>query len=315
MRRSLAAIPLAALVLSTTVACGDDSPSGSTPSDTEAIQGLTVTGDFGKEPTVKVDGLNVDKTQTATLIEGDGAEVTKDTSVKFRFYAANGTSGKQLASNYSDPDPQTLDLATPGPFGKALIGAHVGDRVAVAEPVTEMLAGGDAAPPEGLTKKDDVVLVFDLLEEVQPPLDGPKGTKVTPPADAPTVVEKGGDVTGFDFATAAAKPPTKLQVIPLIEGDGAVVKEDDQLTVDYFGAVYGKRTAFDESYSKEPVTFPLTKGQLIDGWVQGLQGVKVGSRVMLVIPPEQGYGEKGSPPNIPPNATLVFVIDVLGANL
>ena len=61
--------------------------------------------------------------------------------------------------------------------------------------------------------------------------------------------------------------------------------------------------------------FALAKGQLIDGWVEGLQGVKVGSRVMMVIPPEQGYGKKGSPPSIPANATLVFVIDVLGANL
>ena len=149
-----------------------------------------------------------------------------------------------------------------------------------------------------------------------PPLAGPEGGAVDPPADAPTVVEEDGDVTGLDFTDAPAKPPKKLQVIPLIEGDGAEVAKGDQLTVDYFGAVWGETKPFDDSYSRgEPTEFGLTKGGLIDGWVEGLPGVKVGSRVMLVIPPEQGYGKEGQPPTIPGNATLVFVIDVLGANL
>jgi peptidylprolyl isomerase len=158
--------------------------------------------------------------------------------------------------------------------------------------------------------------VFDVIEQVQPPLDGPEGEPVDPPADAPAVVEEDGKVTGLDFTDAPAKPPKELQVIPLVEGEGAEVAEDDQLTVDYFGAVYGETKPFDDSFSRgEPTTFGLSKGSLIDGWVEGLQGVTVGSRVLLVIPPDQGYGKKGQPPAIPGGATLVFVIDVLGANL
>jgi peptidylprolyl isomerase len=313
MRRSLAAIPLAALVLSATTACGDNS--GDTTAASDSIKGLTVSGKFGAEPTVKVDGLDVTKPETATISSGDGAEVAKDDSVRFRFYAADGSNGQVIASNYKDPEPSKLALGTPGPFNEYLVGSHIGDRVAVALPVKD-LVGKDQAPPPGLKRKDDLVLVFDVIDEVQPPLDGPKGDAVKPPADAPTVVEKDGDVTGLDFTDAPAKPPKKLQVIPLIEGDGPEVKEGDQLTVDYFGAVWGESTAFDDSYSRgEPAEFGLTKGGLIDGWVEGLQGVKVGSRVMLVIPPDQGYGKKGSPPKIPGNSTLVFVIDVLGANL
>ena len=316
MRRSLAAVPLAALVLSATTACGDDSGnSTSAAPKTDAIAGLTVSGKFGAEPDVKVDGLDVSKPETGTIIAGTGAEVAKDDSVRFRFYAADGSNGQVVASNYKDPEPSKLALSTPGPFNEYIVGTHIGDRVAVALPVSD-LVGKDQSPPPGLKRTDDLVLVFDVIEEVQPPLDGPKGTPVDPPADAPAVVEKDGDVTGLDFSDAPAKPPKKLQVIPLIEGDGAEVAEGDQLTVDYFGAVWGKAKAFDDSYSRgEPTEFALAKGQLIDGWVEGLQGVKVGSRVMLVIPPAQGYGKKGSPPSIPGNSTLVFVIDVLGANL
>jgi peptidylprolyl isomerase len=314
MRRSLAAVPLAALVLSVTTACGDDG-GDTTATASDKIEGLTVTGDFGKEPKVTVDGLDVTKSETGTIIEGDGAEVAKDDSIRFRFYAADGTNGKVVASNYSDPEPSQLSLSTPGPFNEYIVGAHIGDRVAVALPVKD-LVGKDQSPPPGLKRTDDLVLVFDVIEQVAPPLDGPEGDPVDPPADAPAVVEKDGDVTGLDFTDAPAKPPKKLQVIPLIEGEGAEVAEGDQLTVDYYGAVWGEKKAFDDSYSRgEPTQFSLAKGSLIDGWVEGLQGVKVGSRVMLVIPPDQGYGKKGSPPTIPGDATLVFVIDVLGANL
>jgi peptidylprolyl isomerase len=314
MRRSLAVVPLAALVLSATTACGDDS-GDTTAAASDAIKGLTVTGDFGKEPDVSVDGLDVAKPETGTIIKGDGDEVTKDDSIRFRFYAADGTNGNVVASNYKDSEPSKLSLETPGPFNQYIVGSHIGDRLAVALPVKDLVGEGQSPPP-GLKMKDDLVLVFDVIEQVAPPLDGPKGNPVDPPADAPTVVEKDGDVTGLDFADAPAKPPKGLQVIPLVEGDGAEVAEGDQLTVDYFGAVWGETKPFDDSYSKgQPTEFALAKGQLIDGWVQGLAGVKVGSRVMLVIPPKLGYGKQGQPPTIPGNSTLVFVIDVLGANL
>ncbi len=317
MRRSLAAVPLAALVLSATTACGDDSADGGdTPTaTTDAISGLTVTGKFGAEPKVEVDGLDVEESETGTIIAGDGEEVTAEDSIRFRFYAADGANGQVVASNYNDPEPSQLALDQPGPFNEYIVGSHIGDRLAVALPVKELVGEGQSPPP-GLKKNDDLVLVFDVIEQVQPPLDGPEGEPVDPPADAPTLVEEDGTVTGLDFSGAPAKPPAELQVIPLIEGEGAEVKEGDALTVDYLGTVYGEKEPFDDSYSRgEPTQFTLAKGQLIDGWVEGLQGVKVGSRVLLVIPPEQGYGKEGSPPKIPGGSTLVFVIDVLGANL
>jgi len=321
MRRRLAAACLSALLLTAT-ACGsgDDSGDGSTDGTTSrssgSIDGLTVTGDFGKEPTVEVDGMDVDAAESEVLVEGDGQRLDDGSAALYRFVIANGDTGKNVASNYQDNDPQRMVVSDqPAAIKDAITGQRIGSRVAVAMPVEDLL-GEQGAPQVGLEAGGDLVLVFDLLEAAQAPLDGPQGKEVKPPADAPTVVEKDGEVTGLDFSSAPANPPKKLQVIPLVNGDGTPVKEGDTVTVDYLGAVWGKGDQpFDQSYSSAPATFTLAEGSLIDGWVQGLQGVRAGSRVMLVVPPKLGYGAEGSGDQIPPDSTLVFVVDVLGVNL
>lgn len=319
-----ALLSLAALVLLATAGCGDsgtdakpdggsDEGSGSTPAATDVVEGLSVTGDFGKKPTVKVDGLDVDAVQSSVVIEGDGAEVTEKSSVKYRFYVGNGTTGKEIQSNYAENEPATLALGgISEKIRGEIIGKSIGDRVAVAMPVTDLF-GKEGSPEQGLKPTEDLVLVFDLLEEAEAPLDGPQGTAVDPPADAPQVVEEDGKVVGVDFSAAPKQPPTELQVIPLIEGEGAKLKKSDQIVADYLGVVWGAKQPFDDSYSRgEPLNLPL--GNLVKGWGQGLEGVSVGSRVLLVIPPELGYGGQEQE-GIPADSTLVFVVDVLGANL
>jgi peptidylprolyl isomerase len=110
-------------------------------------------------------------------------------------------------------------------------------------------------------------------------------------------------VTGVDA-------PEELVVTPVLEGDGEAVQAGDTITIHYTGVLASDGTEFDSSWGRgEPATFPLTN--LIQGWQQGLEGVTVGSRVILQVPPELGYGAEGSPPTIPADADLVFVIDVL----
>ena len=308
MRRRLVTTITVAQAVAGTAACGSDSE----PTADPALEGLTVTGDFGKEPTVKVDGFDVDAAESQELIEGDGAEIGKESYVMYHGLIVKGADGEILQSSFEQPDTQEMVVARqPELISDAVVGAHIGSRVAVAAPIEELVGKGGAAQV-GLTAADDVIFVFDLIEEGEAPLTAPEGEEVDPPADAPKVVEKDGNLTGLDFSDAPAEPPTKLQVIPLIKGDGEVVKENDVVTLDYLGAVWGEDVPFDESYSGEPRPFQLAKGQLIDGWIEGLDGVKVGSRVMLVIPAELGYGPQGKPPDIPGGSTLVFVIDVLG---
>jgi len=108
-------------------------------------------------------------------------------------------------------------------------------------------------------------------------------------------------------------PPKTLITKDLIVGTGAEAKSGESLTVNYVGALYKGGKVFDASWRrKEPFTFVLGKNQVIAGWDKGLQGMKVGGRRLLIIPATLGYGAKGAGASIPPNAALVFVVDLLG---
>jgi peptidylprolyl isomerase len=107
-------------------------------------------------------------------------------------------------------------------------------------------------------------------------------------------------------------PPKQLETQELEEGSGAEAKAGDEVTVQYVGVGFKSGEEFDSSWSRsEPFGFSLGAGEVIPGWDQGVEGMKVGGRRELVIPPELAYGEAGAPPAIGPNETLVFVIDLL----
>jgi peptidylprolyl isomerase len=106
--------------------------------------------------------------------------------------------------------------------------------------------------------------------------------------------------------------PTQLQVKDLKTGTGAEAKPGDQVSVQYIGVLYDNGSKFDSSYDHgQPFSFKLGGGQVIPGWDQGVAGMKVGGRRELIIPPDLAYGAQGQPPTIPPNAALVFVIDLV----
>jgi peptidylprolyl isomerase len=106
-------------------------------------------------------------------------------------------------------------------------------------------------------------------------------------------------------------PPKELEVKDLVEGEGDEAVAGDSVSVDYVGVNYKSGKEFDSSWSRsEPFTFALGAGEVIPGWDQGVQGMKIGGRRELIIPPELAYGSAGSPPAIPPNETLIFVVDL-----
>jgi peptidylprolyl isomerase len=106
--------------------------------------------------------------------------------------------------------------------------------------------------------------------------------------------------------------PTTLVTKELIKGTGPEAKAGQPVTVNYVGVLYKGGKEFDSSWKRsEPFAFTLGKSQVIKGWDQGVAGMKVGGRRELIIPAELAYGKSGSPPTIPPNAPLVFVVDLL----
>ncbi len=110
-------------------------------------------------------------------------------------------------------------------------------------------------------------------------------------------------------------PPKQLEVKDLVEGSGEEANSGNEVTVDYVGIDYKSGKEFDSSWSRnEPFTFTLGAGEVIPGWDQGVEGMKEGGRRELIIPPELAYGSAGSPPAIPPDETLIFVIDLREVN-
>ncbi|NHN54803.1 FKBP-type peptidyl-prolyl cis-trans isomerase [Calidifontibacter sp. DB0510] len=110
-------------------------------------------------------------------------------------------------------------------------------------------------------------------------------------------------------------PPTELVIEDITEGDGPVAEAGHQIKAHYVGVAWSTGEEFDASWNRgAPLEFQLGVGQVIPGWDQGIQGMKVGGRRKLVIPPQLAYGERGAGGAIGPNETLIFVVDLVATN-
>lgn len=299
-----------AIVLS---GCGEETPS--TPAS--GLTGVTVTGtDPKKAPTVKVDApLELTRTTSEVVKEGTGAAVAKDDLVSIQAVLVNGTDGKEVTSTWQQ-GPVGLDLEDQSLFASfksQIPGKKIGSRIVIAS--TPADAYGDTGNQQlGITKDDPVVFVVDLVSATKV-LDEAQGKAVAPKKGLPTVTMNPGKPATITVPKGA-KAPTETVVQPLVEGEGAETKKGQTIRVAYTGALWRNGEVFDSSANRpeQPYfEFPLGGGQVIKGWDEGLVGQKVGSRVLLVIPPKDGYGEAGSGDKIKGTDTLVFVVDVLAA--
>ncbi len=137
----------------------------------------------------------------------------------------------------------------------------------------------------------------------------------TTPKQSQSTAKKPGQAankTKPKVTVPSGPPPKKLEIEEIEEGSGTTAKAGNTVSVQYVGVGYESGEEFDASWDRgEPFTFQLGAGMVIPGWDQGVEGMKVGGRRELIIPPELAYGETGSPPAIGPNETLIFVIDLL----
>ena len=110
------------------------------------------------------------------------------------------------------------------------------------------------------------------------------------------------------------EPPADLEITDIWEGDGKVAGPGDTVRVHYVGVAFSTGEEFDASWNRgEPLEFRLGKGQVIAGWDEGVQGMKVGGRRQLVIPPGLAYGNRGAGNRIRPGETLIFICDLVSA--
>ena len=146
----------------------------------------------------------------------------------------------------------------------------------------------------------------------QPPQTTPPAFE-TQPAPAP---EEGGDLTDTSTKPTVdvpeGPPPEELKTEDIVKGDGRAARAGDMLAVEYVGVSYATGEEFDSSWdSPEPFVFELGAGNVIEGWDEGLEGMREGGRRQLIIPPDMAYGPAGQPPVIGPDETLVFVVDLV----
>jgi peptidylprolyl isomerase len=120
------------------------------------------------------------------------------------------------------------------------------------------------------------------------------------------------DITRPEIDFPGGEPPTELRITDIWEGDGTAARSGNRVTVHYVGVAYSTGEEFDASWNRgDPLQFQLGAGHVIAGWDQGLQGMKVGGRRQLIIPPDLAYGDRGAGHAIAPGETLIFVCDLV----
>jgi peptidylprolyl isomerase len=280
---------------------------------------ISVSGNFGKTPTVKLKSPigTVTTTQRTVIKAGTGAVASKNKNVTADFVIYNGTTGKELTSTGFDGKtvPFTMDTAKylPG-LVKTLECSRVGTRVVGVIPPADAFKS-TGSTDLGVGAKDEMVFVADVVS-VKPaspaPLKSAKGTAVAPQAGFPTVVFSSKGLPTVTVPSGAQ--PSAFQEEVLIRGKGAKVGSDANVIVNYQLVLWrtGKVVAGNDTWAAGQ-TATFNTGQVVPGFKQALEGQTVGSRVVVVIPPALGYGTTGnSTAGILPTDDLVFLVDILG---
>jgi peptidylprolyl isomerase len=253
--------------------------------------------------------LNAEAVQSRVVVEGDGPVFTGRNLVEFEFAGYNGGSGQLIQQSNFDGTETPSGFFGPGQvpnFCEALAGAKEGSRVVAILP-PEQAHSGQGVPALGVGPADAFVFVIDLKRVF---MERATGSSVAPEAGFPSVVTTPEGIPGVTIPNSPA--PTELKVAQLIRGEGEVVQKGQLVTMHYSGFVWEGSEKFDSSWdSGQPAQFQMQDGALIEGFLSAVVGQTVGSQVIAVIPPGLGYGDAGAG-TIPPGATLVFVIDILG---
>jgi len=301
---------------------GPDAAADCTPAKSgKASSSVTVTGDFGKKPTVKIDDpLTAKKTERTVVSAGDGTVARAGYDITAEFSVFNGTTGEAIDATDYDKKPVawTLDDKLIVGFTKTLKCSTAGSRV------VGVIAPEDGIAPAnleslGLTDKDSLVIVADLLTAKKPvkaeaPLPKADGADQPLPDGFPDIkVSIADDKIGTPTLTLpGGDAPTELKLAVLKKGDGAEVGKGVDVVVNYTGMNWATQEVFDSSWERgEPSTF--NTAEVIPGFTQALEGQKVGSQVLVVIPPALGYGSAadGSTSDLA-DQTLVFIVDIVG---
>lgn len=314
VRKTVTPFVVLALASLTLVGCGASPEAGGdcerTTSPGAATEMVTVTGAATAAPRIDAyTPIAASTTQWTDLAEGSGTPITSDSQLAaLDLTILDGRTGEKLAatpydgtnatvypiSRWSQSFPAlatSLECARPGARVLTVVGPDGYDAAALAA--------------LGLQGNDTLVVVTDVRRVYLGKADGED--EFVAANDLPQVVRAPDGRPGIIVPDRT--PPADLQVRVLKEGSGEAVSADAPVRLAYTGVLWADRSVFDTSWDSEPRS--IVPSQTVPGFAQALEGQRVGSQLLIVIPPELGYGAAGSG-RIPADSTLVFVVDILG---
>ena len=313
MRRIAAALIAPLIAVAVLAGCGGSSSPAASSSPNASV---TATSGFGTAPTVKIPAAKAgDNLYTKTETQGSGQPLGKTGAFlgNYVVYIWSGTKHSLALSTYT-ASPQVLSTSLLPGLKTALVGQKMGSRVLAVLP-PKYGYGSEGNPEVGITGTDTLVYVVDIIKSYAATQSAHGTTESNGGGGLPTVTSASG--TAPTVQIPASSPPGSLQVKTLIKGSGPAVTKGQEVVTQYVGVNWRTKTVFDSTWQRgTPFGFQLDASppQIIPGWDDGLLGVTVGSRVMLVIPPADGYGSSGnSSAGINGTDTLVFVIDIIDA--
>lgn len=303
--RPIAALSVAALSAVLLAGCGSSgspeaSPTGSAAdlcasaaSSGAASDAITVDGEQGTESTAAFTApLDVTEIQRTVLAEGD-EQLTGGEFVEYAYAVFDATTGEKLGSQGYQPGETLPIQVSPDSNGQLFGCSGPGSRIVATNPATESTPA--------------VVYVLDVISVVS---TAATGESQTPVEGLPTVAladdgEPTVELPDGDIPTAFAKETLK-------KGDGLTVAVGDTVLVQYYGVSWDTGENFDKSWGKQPFTFTVGSG-VVQGFSDAVVGETVGSQVLAVLPPAAAYGEGEINDADLKGQTLVFVVDILGA--
>lgn len=315
MRRISAALLVPVAAALTMAGCGSSGSSGSSASNPNSD--VKVTGSFGKAPEVTIPAEKAgSKLDITTPIQGSGPALKTgdDVLANLAIYVWSGTKHKLLDSTF-----KTIPQILPSQIGlkglaAAVKGQKIGSRVVAVVPPADGY-GKQGNSQIGVSGTDTTVWVIDLIRPFSP----------TQAASGKTVSSGGGSLPSVKNSAAGpvvtipkkGTPPGKLVSKTLIQGTGPKLQPGETVVAQYVAVNWRTKQVFNSTWPSSqsagtPFSFTLGSGGAIPGFIKGLTGANVGSRMMVVIPPAEGYGKSGQPQaGIKGTDTLVFVVDIL----
>ena len=288
-----------------TSASPSSTASSSSSSSLVQMTGIKASGEVGKKPTVTFDSTpyTVPDGGYAILQEGNGETLEEGDRICMQSVAISAKTGAEIYSSWENGTPDCAAVLDSSQLRSGLLDVFKGQKVGmlIAMGVNDSSATDDA--------QKSYVMASTVVSKSRD-LTRAEGDAVTDvPSNLPKVTLDGNGKPSIDINGYQSDGTLVAQ--PLIKGKGAQVTSSSTVVVKYTGWLLDG-TQFDSSWDRNTTFQASMSGGVVTGWIEGLTGQTVGSQVLLVVPPDKGYGSTAQG-SIPANSTLVFVVDILAA--